>query len=222
VSKISKVEAIRIIFKCAKLYSENLSGKNVFFISESNGKLEYFETSFLPSNFLHLTGVRANNKKERFFDAALNERLSPEDISFEPGGTTELKLNVLQQLMSIQATARMVGIYDNSRPLLIADKFAGTVTAAIGFISVNGMYIPKSALKVDMREITIKETRQKINAIFVKPRSDESYKRLTYIAKGVTIDDENLQQIIKKKVDMQNLTASSPIPRKPASENNDK
>jgi hypothetical protein len=126
--------------------------------SQGNGKHEYFETSFSPANFLHLTGIRANNRKERFFDAALDERLSPEDISFDPGGTTELKLSILQQLMSIHVTARMVGDYDSSRPLLIADKFAGTVTAAIGFLSVNGIYIPKSALKIDMREITIKET----------------------------------------------------------------
>ena len=71
---ISKVDAVRAIFKCAKLYNENLSGKNVLFISQADSKAECFETYFSPANFLHLTGVNANSRKERFFDAALNER----------------------------------------------------------------------------------------------------------------------------------------------------
>jgi hypothetical protein len=124
VSKINKIEAIRVIFKCAKMYNENLSGNNVLFVSHADYKTEFFETSFSPNNFLHLTGFKVVRNRERFFEAALNERLSPEDIAYESGGTTELKLSILPKLMSIHTTARMVGDYDNSRPLLIADKFA--------------------------------------------------------------------------------------------------
>jgi len=40
----------------------------------------------------------------------------------------------------------MVGDYDNSRPLLITDKLAGTVTVAMGFLAVDGLYIPNTAL----------------------------------------------------------------------------
>ena len=204
-SKISKTEAVRIIFKCAKLYKENLSGKNILFISENN-KPEFFETSFLPANFLHLTGVKTGSMRERFFEAALDERLRPEDIHFETGGTTELKLSILPQLMSIHTTARMVGDYDNSRPLLIADKFAGTVTSAIGFMNINGVYIPKSALRVDMREITIKASRRKVIAILSKPRNDELYKQLTYIANDVAMDDICLRApIIREKINKNDL-----------------
>jgi len=200
-SRISNVEAVRIIFKCAKLYKANLSGKNLLFVSQDNEKFEFFETSFSPSNFLHLTGIRTNSKRERFFDAALCGRLSPEDIEFESGGTAELKLSILPQLMSIHTTARMVGDYDNSRPLLIADKFAGTVTAAIGFSSVNGVYIPKSALRVDIRDITIKTTRRKVVATFVKPRNEALYKQLTYIAKDTITDDDVFVSVLRDKVD---------------------
>ena len=201
-SKISKIDAVRVIFKCAKLYSENLSGKNVLFVSQAKNKAECFEASFSPANFLHLTGVKAIGNRDRFFDAALNERLSPEDISLETDGTAELKLAILPQLMAIHLTARMVGDYDNSRPLLIADKFAGTVTAAIGFHNVNGLYIPKSALRIDMRDLTIKESRRKVIAIFVKPRADARYKKLTYIAKGVSKEDEILATVVREKIDM--------------------
>ena len=218
-SKISKVEAVRIIFRCAKLYKDNLSGNNVLFVSPYNDKQEYFEAFFSPGNFLHLTGIKTNSKRERFFDAALNERLSPADIEFESGGTTELKLSILPQLMSIHTTARMVGNYDNSRPLLIADKFAGTVTSAIGFLNVNGIYIPKSALRVDMRNITIKTTRRKVIAIFIKPRNNPLYGRLTYISKDLLIDDDIFAPSIREKIDMMNLTAAFPLPRKAVQQN---
>jgi len=208
--EISKINAVRIIYKCAKLYKENLSGKNLLFISQSDSKTEYFETSFLPSNFLHLTGIRTSGNRERFFEAALSERLSLGDIHFETGGTTELKLTVLPQLMSIHTTARMVGEYDNSRPLLIADKFAGTVTSAIGFMNVNGMYIPKSALRVDMREITIKATRRRIIAIFSKSRADALYRQLTYNAKDISLDEVFTTHVIRDKIDMLSLVVVTP------------
>jgi len=216
--EISKIEAVRIIFKCAKLYNENLSGRNLLFISQSDSKIEYFEAAFLPSNFLHLTGVRTSGKRERFFEAALSERLRPGDIHFDSGGTTELKLSILPQLMSIHTTARMVGDYDNSRPLLIADKFAGTITSAIGFMNVNGIYIPKSALRVDMREITIKATRRRIIAIFAKSRTDELYKQSTYIAKGATLDSNVLAPELRSKIDMQCMAAAASTHPKPLQE----
>ena len=137
----------------------------------------------------------------------MNDRLSPKDIEFEAGGTTELKLSLLPQLMSIQTTARMVGDYDNSRPLLVADKFAGTVTAAIGFMSINGMYIPRSALRIDMRDITIKDSRRRIAAIFSKPKNDVLYKKLTYIAKGIELNSI-LKSDILDKVDIENVDFS--------------
>ncbi len=113
--------------------------------------------------------------------------------------------------MSVHTTARMIGDYDNSRPLLVTDKFAGTVTMAMGFVKVNDVYIPNTALKRDLRDITTKSSRYRIIAIFSKLRTDTRYKHLTYIAKGITISDEILIPVINKKVDLQNLTADFTI-----------
>ena len=114
--------------------------------------------------------------------------------------------------MSIHTTARMVGDYDNSKPLLITDKLAGTITMAMGFIKVNDIYIPNTALKTDMRDITEQAARRKIAAIFTKPRSEKMYKNLTYIAKGISINDNFLASILQEKVDIENLTATFTIP----------
>lgn len=215
-ARLGMDEAIRIIHSCAVLYDKNLSYKNVMFITAGKNGAAYFETQFHPQNFLHLTGVKTSLNSEFFYKSALNQRLSSSNIGFDPGGTTERKLEILHKLMSIHATARMVGDYDNSRPLLVADKLAGTVTMAMGFTLVNGIYIPSTALKLDMRQITEQATRRKIAAILVKSCNDSLYKHLSYISKDMTIDDDVLAPILKEKADVMNLTADFPIPRKPA------
>ena len=197
---ISKETAVGIIHECAVLYSKNLSGRNVMFVTESNNRAVFFEALFLPRNFLHLTGVKTNLNSEYFFESALNQRLSPSSISFDPGGTTEIKLEILRHLMIIHVSARMVGDYDDSRPLLVTDKFAGTVAYAMGFRCIDKIYIPNTALKMDVRDITSKATRRKVIAIFTKLREESQYSQLTYIAKGMTIDDHLFKPLLLEKV----------------------
>ena len=213
--KITKTDAIKIIHDCAVLYGKNLSSKNVLFICTHDGNADCVETLFMPHNFMHLTGVGARVNSDQFFRAAIDNKLSQTDITLKQNGITEQKLNVLPQLMSIHITARMVGDYDNTMPLLIADKFAGTVTMAMGFVNVNGLFIPKTALKKDVRDITTVTSRRKVIAIFVKHRRDPEYTRLTYMAKEMFIDDDLLQIVLRNKVNMQKLTSDFPIPIKP-------
>jgi hypothetical protein len=139
----------------------------------NSGKSTSFETLFQPNNFLHLTGAKSVLNSDYFFKAALNRKLSPDNISLEPGGTAELKLDVLPRLMSIHTAARMVGDYDNSRPLLITDKIAGTITMAMGFINVNGALIPNTAMKKDVRDIAARPACHRMAATFTKYWRDE-------------------------------------------------
>jgi len=188
-------------------YKNNLSNKCILFVTATDSKSTSFEALFMPQNFKHLTGAASHLSGADFFDLAVRNRLSPNQITLANDGTTDLKLDVLPQLMNIHRTARMVGNYDFSRSLLIADKVAGTVTAALGFIQSKNFYLPKTALKADVRDITIQSTRRKIAAIFVKQRGDELFSHLTYIAKGMTIHDEIFTSVFSEKVDMQNLVA---------------
>ena len=217
--KRTKAEVVKLIHDCAVLYDNNLAEKNVIFATVHSNNISVFETQFRARNYMHLTGVSSQLNSNLFFRAAFNNRLSTNDITLSPDGKTELKLDVLPQLMNIHRLARMIGDYNSSRPLLVADKFAGTVTMALGFLRVNDLYIPNTALKLDVRDITRQATQHRIIAIFVKPRKDALYKQLSYMAKGITIDDNEIILNLSKKVDFKNLTATFPIPTKTSKNN---
>ena len=210
----TKLEIVRIIQRCALLYKTNLSGKNVLFVATHENNAAFFETLFTPQNFMHLTGVKSRLSSDQFFSAAANNRLSVRDILLPNDGAVELKMDVLPQLMNIHTNARMVGDYDNLKPLLITNKLTGTVTMAMGFVNVKDFYIPNTALKKDIREITTGAARRKVLAIFVKNKRDAKYQTLTYIAKDMTVDDSILQNIMHDKVDLHNLSASFTIPKR--------
>ena len=216
---ITKKDALATIFSCASAYEQNLVRKNLIFVTttKDNNKVSFFETTFLPSNFRHLTGVDTKIDSLDFYDLALKRRLKAEDFDFMTDGTTKMKLSVLQSLMNIHVTARMAGDFDFSKSLLITDKLAGTVTAAMGFRKIRGTYVPNTALNTDLRLVT-KKPIQRIAVIFTKEEAVEKYNTLTYIAKGITVDDDILQPVLQAKVDIQNLTAAFPIPRKIAEE----
>ena len=184
------------------------------FVTTQDASTACFEAAFLPRNFLHLTGARTKLGSIEFYNMALRGRLDERGFDFMADGTTEMKLNVLPQLMNIHVSARMAGDYDNSKSLLVTDKLAGTVTAVMGFTktSDNGAFVPNTALNTDLRLIS-KKPIQRIAAIFQKMKQDEKYSTLTYIAKGLTIDDGALAYVLRNKVDMQSLTATFTIPR---------
>jgi len=200
----TKTEALRIIHNSALAYQNNLVNKNVLFITVNNGKADLFESSFLTRNFLHLTGVHTHHNSTTFYALAIRDRIRDRDISFAADGTTDLKLDVLKSLMSIHKTARMLGDYDNSQRLLVTDKLVGTVTLAMGFRRDGDFYMPNTALKTDMRTVSIKPV-QRIIAIFVKKFTDAIYRELTYLAKGISINDDLMTLALRDKVDKDNL-----------------
>ena len=205
----TKLEALRIIHNSAVAYQKNLLNKNVLFIAVNHGKAEPYEASFLPRNFLHLTGIRTELSSTAFFSLALRDRIREHDIAFATDGTTDKKLDVLQSLMNIQMTARMLGNYDYSQRLLVTDKLAGTVASAMGFRRDGEYYIPNTSLKTDMRTIS-KKPILRIAAIFVKRFKESKYSDLTYIAKGLTIDDDTFKSVIQDRVDKANLSIILP------------
>jgi len=209
----TKQEVLRIIHNSALAYKENLVHKNVLFLTLSTSVATHFEAAFLPRNFLHLTGVKSELTSIDFYDLAVRDRLREQDFRIATDGTTDKKLDVLLSLMNIHITARMVGDYNFSQSLLVTDKLAGTVTSAMGFRRNGDIYMPNTALKTDVRDI-VKHPVQRIAAIFIKKKHDTKYCELTYIAKGLTIDDDTLKLFFEDRVDFQNLTASFPIPRR--------
>jgi len=186
----TKAEALRIIHNCAVAYKNNLLGKNVMFAASKDDISQIFETKFLPSNFKHLTGIITNLNSNRFFEAAVNNKLKESEINFARDGTTQKKLNILYPLMRIHEIAKMAGNFESANKVLLTDKVAGTVTAVMGFVKDDYYYVPNTVIKEDIRQITGKPTLS-IIAIFIKTDKEDSYSILSYIRK-----DMNLKHII--------------------------
>jgi len=188
--QVTKSQARRIIHNCAIAYRDSLVNRNVLFIAERDDILDYFEALFLASNYQHLTGVVIRNSMtaNAFYNRALDDRITENDFDFSSDGTTRMKLDVLPKLMKIHYIARMVGNYDGSGNYLMAEKIAGTTTAAMGFIKEGLYYYPNSALKVDVKSITIKPF-LKVSAVLVKDINSEKYRHMTYITKDKNIID---------------------------------
>jgi hypothetical protein len=216
---MKKETAIKIITECAKAYHVNLENRNLMFIFGTAQKPAFLEAVFLPRNFLHLTGVSLSSKNpprsSDFYEKSLKGRLSPDDFSIAADGTTEMKLLVLPQLMKIYQSAKMVGDYNSTKSLLYTGKLAGNVSACMGFVREDRYYIPNTALKEDIRNITL-SPQQRVLAVFRKPISQPVYQDLCYTAKGISFSDlqigEDLQSIIELPLFVQANTATvSPI-----------
>ena len=202
----SGIEVLRIIFDCAALYEKNLAHKYVLFVTDSPNNVSDFESLFMPHNFKHLTGAGKKNMDSIvFYKRAIDKRLGVGDIIIDKRGFTDLKLDVLSRLMNIHYTARMVGDYDGLSEKIVADKFAGTTTSAMGFERSNNIYIPKTALRAGVNDMTKKDSRSRVIAIFIRNKMDSSYTHITYKASNVEIEQLSQNVVLRKSVDFNNL-----------------
>lgn len=206
---MKKEEAIKRIYDSAKIYEQNLKNKNFLFIfNDKDKKTLCFETIFLPRNFLHLTGVKIDSSKIRssvdFYNLCVKQKLSINDFEFESDGTTKMKLMVLPQLMNIHKEVKMVGEYNATKVRLKTQKLAGNVRACLGFTLDNEYYIPNTALKEDLRDITYKP-QQQIIGIFSKRIEDNFYQSVRYLPKKVKFEELKLPKEIWDKIDKENI-----------------
>lgn len=185
---MDKKEAIRIIVDCAKIYDAELCNQNVLFLFGTENKPMCAEAKFDRQHFLHLTGVRKSRDitAQQFYERALNGRLGEKMFSIPGDGTVELKLSVLAGLCRIHKNARMIGDYNNSKSLLVTEKLVGGANSCLGFVREDAYYIPNTALKEDIRDITYTPW-HRIIATFRKPKKAAQYTELCYLAKGVEL-----------------------------------
>ena len=200
---MKKETVIKIITECAKSYHKNLENKNLLFVFGAPQSPEYFEASFLPRNFLHLTGVKLSPKRisgsTDFYERCLSGQLSPADFDMAQNGTTHMKLSILPQLMQLHHSAKMVGDYDNTKSVLYTEKLAGNISACIGFVRENAYYIPNTALREDIRDISV-HPQKRVLAIFSKEISQELYDTLCYTAKKIEVSCLSLSEALRQKL----------------------
>ena len=186
-AKYTKQQAISIITDCAVKYKENLDGYQLLFIlKDKYNHISSLEVSFNPYNFLHLTGIKLADKTTAtdFYERCLNHKLSPDDFSFAPDGTTQLKLEILPQLMVKNISAKMVGDFNGCNPKLYTEKLAGGVKACLGFVRTPySEYVPNTVLNIDIRTAT--RLPLQVIATYRRKRSDSVYNELVYKAKKI-------------------------------------
>lgn len=201
---MTKKDAISIISKCATLYAVNLCDRQLAFVyRDGNNQTGFVEVTFRSNNFMHFTGIdtKKHIKANAFYRDALDKRLKESDIQFKNNHTTGLKLQILQNIMNIPFSARMIGDYIGAHLDLYTEKVAGTTTACLGLILRGNEYIPNTILKEDIRNITPKPP-GKIFAIFRKPIRQDIYTELTFRSGNIEITKKCLPSDLLKKVDM--------------------
>lgn len=116
------IDIFNTVSKCLKEYDKNLRNTKVMFVIENKDRtLSKEEVYFPKSSYKHLTGVSIIEKSTgkslnayEFYDILKDERLNlKEYIIKEKDSTTDLKLQVLPQLMRIDRMANMFGEFSN-------------------------------------------------------------------------------------------------------------
>lgn len=209
----TKDEARRIAMQCAKVYDRRLAGNQFIFIyrDRMDNSVKCFEVYFGKENYQHLTGLELVDQKgfvrehvaELFYDKCLNNRLGKDEIQFKKDGTTNLKLVALPALMKIQEITKIAGGYNGIRPYLIADKVIGNVNFCLGILkdSKNGYYVPASSLLDDIKKIT--NNPSQVLAIFSKVSSDNIYKNVCYVTKGLNLHKLKIPKEILEVVSLE-------------------
>ena len=211
---MNKKRAISIITKAARLYHENLEDQKVLFIygipsgirkqledgNDTISGFSFYETVFHRSNFLHLTGVKLNkstvDSSIHFYEKCLDGRLSEKDFYLSSDGSTDQKLEVIENMMNIKKVAAMIGDFTDLGPKLFSEKIAGNTCACMGFLkdSYSKLNVPNTLLKKDIREVTSKP-QQKIYVIMSKSYTAEKYTVVEKCDKCIRL--ENIDGIVK-------------------------
>ena len=187
---MKKEEALKILFKSAQLYKENLVNNNLLFICmDKHKRTSSLTIQFATTGFLHLTGVKFNDRKSmssgEFFDKCLKRRLSLDEFELAKDGTTEKKLQILPLLFSKNLSATIVGDFSARTPVLVTDKLVGGVKGCIGFVyeQTTGFYAPNTVLNLDIRTYISNQLR--IIATYRKKKTDSGYEEIVYAAKKI-------------------------------------
>lgn len=201
---MNQERAFQILSYCAEKYNSELSNRNLLFVYGSPKQPKYFESTFLPRNFLHLTGIKflktSKPASSTFLSMLLDRKISSRDIMLDSKGIVNRKLIVLPQLMNIYNSAKMVGEYNYSKPLLCTDTLVGSVKSCMGFVVDNtGFFVPNTTLQIDLRNIT-KKPQQRVLAVFRKDLNCEKYEEVTYTANGVALENINFPEELKSKI----------------------
>lgn len=123
----------------------------------------------------------------------MDHRLSETDFELAKDGTTDQKLDVIDQMMKIKRSVAMIGDFTARGPMLYSEKVAGTVCACIGFIrdKYTQLNVPNTLLKKDIRDVSSKP-QQKVFMVLSKKYTDDKYSVVEKQDKAINLEEVSL------------------------------
>jgi len=137
-------------------------------------------------------------------DDCLNHKLSPNNIQIKSLVFTKLKLEVLENIMSINKSAKKIGTYNNNKENIKIEKVVGNIHCCLGFsnrVDNNRKikyYYPKTLLQENFKNNV--EHEYKIIAIFSKEKGNKLYNEITYLSKD--FEERNINQFLKEIIQL--------------------
>ena len=158
---------------------------------------------------LDIEGNVRQHVAELFFEKCINNRLRKDEIQFKKDGTTNLKFAALPVMMQIQKVTKIAGGYNGSRPYLVADKLVGNVNFCLGLMqdSINNYYVPASSLLEDIKKLA--NDASQVLAIFSKESTENIYKKVRHVAKGLNLNKINIPQEIGDMISLEDYISKA-------------
>lgn len=165
---------------------------------------------FHERNYQHLTGLELidsngnvlNNQSRNFFRKCIENKLGLDEFRFKKDGTTHLKLEALPVLMDVTKITKITGDYNDVRPYLFVDKVMGGVNFCLGLSREGSVYVPSSALLVDIRKLT--EAPSQVLVIMEKNIATDIYSIVKHVAKGLNLNTVKLPEEINSMIQLDN------------------
>lgn len=190
---------------------KDIKKKNIMFVYENKKErqISYIETIFKDYHFLHLTGIKYSLGARQFYYDCLKGEISPKSIEIKSLIFTKLKLEILENVMSINKFAKRIGTYNYNKTTLKIEKVVGNVRCCLGFSNKTQdnqevkYYYPKTLLQEDFNKNISDESR--IIAIFSKDKNMKLYNEVTYLSNNIDISEILNDSNINRMVDYKNI-----------------
>lgn len=172
-------QELKKIYNAAQLYKDNLVNKDIAFLYNTEAGIDEIKCHFAEENFAHLVGLKSMPKPKgisatEIYHQCLNRNLEQKRcLLTHRKGVIQSKLDIIGDLMKIGSNCQLIGQLDETLGIRIkSDSLINASSMSIMSFSNNGdVYIPNSALKRDIREISLDETRSDILCSIIKDKS---------------------------------------------------
>lgn len=190
---------IKIIHQAAQTYKDNLVGKDFLYVFDNR----FIEAKFRADNFMHFTGVDSNLPARRFYQNALNNKLSPSQIFFSqkhPFNLAQKKWNYICNIPNV-LTAECF-MLEKITTQTASYEFGTTnldCTICLNKELVNGVAKGKHYIAMTLRDEDCFNRSQNqfiVTHIFSKPNNQGKYDTLQYIDR--TSSANNLPESAKQ------------------------